>query len=387
MDTIITAIEQSVRRVTDHQSYKEWFETSRERGDLVVINNSFLDRQGRPTSKSRSYLAVHVDGKGRSERLPCVVTSSSRINTDLKRISSTSPELQVYDLSSAVTEELGRLGSVVFVLIGGMPEASESNTPRYRSDEEAESLSTDARGSVGDPLSLLSSDGPPTQLTLPIAGSVADCTLTDKIVAGLGPQILQYREALSTSNEDARAKDEVSTDVFRIAYNFACEVKELVSLIISVNDLKPITLWGTIGEHYCLATEMQSLLNGDTLNKVSLKQYHDSISNARNRTFHNALPFRNEISVSLPEGALGAVTLRLFTEFTGNRKRNSLDYEDRELVELLLGFTRAREERQPFTFWEKNADVMGSMVQVIEQTGSFLRMLAQGRQVSRPDQP
>ena len=50
-------------------------------------------------------------------------------------------------------------------------------------------------------------------------------------------------------------------------------------------------------------------------------------------------------------------------------------YQDKELVDVLLQFTRARDRRASPNFWAKNLDVMDATIDLFVETGNFLRLL------------
>jgi hypothetical protein len=54
--------------------------------------------------------------------------------------------------------------------------------------------------------------------------------------------------------------------------------------------------------------------------------------------------------------AFQAAALHLFREY--KRGGQALEFKDRELVDLLQGFTRAAERPVPLGFWEKDLAVM-----------------------------
>jgi hypothetical protein len=110
----------------------------------------------------------------------------------------------------------------------------------------------------------------------------------------------------------------------------------------------------------------------------SLGNYQRTIADARNSAFHNLFPFRKSLSVPLPEAALGTPELRIFSEHT-KKSENQLTYRDKELVDVLLEFTRARERRVSLSFWEKNLAVMDAAILLFQRTNEFLKALAARR--------
>ena len=148
----------------------------------------------------------------------------------------------------------------------------------------------------------------------------------------------------------------------------------LIRLIVSICDLKPIILWGTIAEHFALSEEFRQLPWTRSHDKPSLKNYEYIISNSRNRTFHNLFPFRKTLKVSLSNSAIQKPELLIFSEF-GQKKNNKLSYHDKELVDILTKFTRAREQRVSDHFWQQNLKVMDAAIELFKKTSTFLKIL------------
>jgi hypothetical protein len=126
---------------------------------------------------------------------------------------------------------------------------------------------------------------------------------------------------------------------------------------VSICDLKPIVLWGTIAEHHALSVAFNQLPWARSKRKASLKNYQQAIADARNSAFHNLFPFRKALRVPLPETAIGAPQLQIFSEHA-KKSSNELTYTDKGLVDILVEFTRVRERSLPVSFWERNGEVM-----------------------------
>ena len=73
-------------------------------------------------------------------------------------------------------------------------------------------------------------------------------------------------------SRDPRAFNEV----LRLPYNFAGDAKTFIELIVSICDLKPVVLWGTIGSHFALSEAFRALPWMRSRNKASLKKYVDT---------------------------------------------------------------------------------------------------------------
>jgi hypothetical protein len=106
-----------------------------------------------------------------------------------------------------------------------------------------------------------------------------------------------------------------------------------------------------------------------------LKGYIDLVGDARNRAFHNVFPFEKALHFELPSGALAGAELRIFSEFGSRAHGNELTFHDKALADVMMDFTRARRRPTPDTFWEKNTEVMSSMIELFSETNSVLKEL------------
>ncbi len=213
---------------------------------------------------------------------------------------------------------------------------------------------------------------------LPASGKTPGFGITDSILAVLREQRNQYATAVAGTSAGRRGAEGAINDVLRIAYNFSSDATGFLRLIVSVCDLKPVVLWGTIAEHFALSMAFHSLPWARSKSKPSLKNYQQTIGDARNSAFHNLFPFRKSLRVLLPEAALGAPELQIFSEHT-KKSENQLIYQDKALVEVLVEFTRARERALPLEFWQRNLDVMNATIALFEQTNAFVKLLAASR--------
>jgi hypothetical protein len=217
------------------------------------------------------------------------------------------------------------------------------------------------------------------QVRIPQPGEEIGMGITDAILAVLREQRNEYARALQPGTTGDTAVAPTPNDVLRIAYNFASDATTFLRLIVSICDLKPIVLWGTIAEHFELAEAFNSLPWSRSTHKPSLKSYQQAIGDARNSAFHNLFPFRKSLRISLPEMALGAPELQIFSEHT-KKSQNQLTYRDRELVDVLIEFTRARERSLSLSFWAKNLKVMDATVNLFQRTNDFVKALSRVRQ-------
>ena len=209
-------------------------------------------------------------------------------------------------------------------------------------------------------------------LVLPSQGTELGRGMTDSIVEVLQEQREQYASVLASST--TQELSEGINEILRIAYNFASDATTYLNLIVSICDLKPIVLWGTIAEHIALSEAFKQLPWSRSRNKPSMKNYTSTISDARNSAFHNLFPFRKSLHLILPQSALQNAELRIFSEH-GKKKDNKLSFQERELIDLLTEFTRARERRVSSWFWQQNLVVMDATIALFSATNSFLKTL------------
>ena len=413
MSEVTNAINHTVRRFLENLLIAPAVEAEQfGPNDLLLINNSFVyrDKRSIKTTKSEKYLAVEVnDQSAISDEI--LVINGLHINSDWKRIpASQRDQLGEQPIADAVFEQLSDLGRLVFILIGEVddtivirqaisssqyselvwdPSASDPInihdgviTVRDTSDEEAiwseieafhQSQGEDAPGSLRDALAVSlekAKDQAVANLILPSPSSVSSLSMIDSITRVLEEQRNEYADALS----DATAHGRVSNDILRIAYNFASDALIFIRLMVSVCDLKPLVLWGTIAEHYEIAESLRNLPWYRHRSKPSLSNYRSTITDARNSAFHNLFPFRKTLQVHLPDAALQDAMLLIFSEH-GKKSNNQLIFQDKELVDLLFEFTRARERRVPLSFWQRNLQVMEKTIDLCDSTGQFLKLL------------
>lgn len=195
-----------------------------------------------------------------------------------------------------------------------------------------------------------------------------------RIVDALSLEREKYFVALQDVNKDPIMAEQAFHEILRIAYNFENEAITLLNLVVSICDLKPVVLWGTIHKHYALSEAFRDLPWFHTKRKPSLKNYKAVIDNMRNNAFHTVFPFHKTLEVAIPRSALKEAKLRFFSEYD-NRKENSLNFQDKELVDVLVEFTRARTRPASSEFWEKNLVVMDALIDLFRETGHFLSIL------------
>jgi hypothetical protein len=145
-------------------------------------------------------------------------------------------------------------------------------------------------------------------------------------------------------------------------------------LIVNVCDLKPIVLWGTINEQYKLSESFKNLPWIRSKRKASLENYKSIIGGSRNSAFHNFFPFKRSIDIIIPDKSLKEIKLRTFSEFT-KKTQNSLKFTDKELIDVLMEFTRTNYHKITPMFWQKNLDVLIATKLLFISTSDFLEFL------------
>jgi hypothetical protein len=408
---IITSIQDDVARLVSQQVFRDWVAAAElVPGDYVLINDSFVYRNV-STNKSGSCLVLKAGENGALDSSPSVVREA-RFNLDFKHLGPKAPKPPLVPLEDGILEELIDLGQILFILIGAVddstvltetvshadfdsiqwdPRATEAVrvegrniTVRETHDEEplAEAIrayyeSTDTElpsgllTALGIALDQLQ-DRAEASLLLPPVGSEIRTGITDSILEVLREQRQQY--AIALEQNSTGEPDNHLNEILRIAYNFASDATTYLTLIVSICDLKPIVLWATIAEHVALSEAFKALPWSRSRNKASLKNYTGTIGDARNSAFHNLFPFRKSLHLDLPESALHNAELTIFSEH-GKKSENRLSFQDRELIDVLIGFTRARDRQVPPRFWQKNLAVMDATIELFSETNRFLKAL------------
>jgi hypothetical protein len=415
-------ISAGVARIVESSAFREWFGKQKKVvvDDLVVINNSFIYRDRVKTNKNKSYLCLNPTDAASVDIQTLAVTEPAELKIDFKLVSHKAGLPSARLLEDVISEELHCLGSLVFLLIGAIDDTQSSEVEIKHSvfsmlkfDPSATELVA-IEGSVkivtnrlDDPELLwegvkaealkvgLIETELPDDLEAPFAQSFSQLqaesfsvvhiptessdasvdSILGKIATNLQSQIDDYDASLNEYEKDP-SKRAAFNDVLRISHNFASDATKLIELIISVCDIKPIVLWCTIAEHYQAADAFRSLPWARTEKKPSLAKYETMISRARNRAFHNLFPFERSLEVDVSGFSLRPRHLRFFPPYAGSRKKiEALDYEDKEIVDVLSEFTRAPETAVSLSFWRRNLNVMKATVDLINATQSALSLL------------
>lgn len=414
---VVDSIRECALRLSSHQGFAKWLgDEQLSTGDMAVVNNSFVFRDVK-TVKSDRFIAFSDLSQTRPE---VHVVKAPRQNLDFKRFSGAGlSQLQVLDFDSTVEEELQRLGFLDFLLIGEVrdtvileepvghqdmdqiiwnPSACAPTvgngivTTGQVHDEEpvwravAASFSNQGlevpdglRDAVGTTLDKLQEKAEAI-VVIPSSPDASDAGISDSILVVIREQRDQYSDALTRLNATTGQDISALNEVLRIAYNFASDATGFLRLIVSICDLKPLVMWGTIAEHYALSEAFRKLPWTRSKNKPTLKNYQRNIGDARNSAFHNLFPFRKTLRVELPTDAIGDASLTIFSEHS-KKSANQLTYRDKELVNVLTEFTRARDRQVPSGFWQRNLDVMDRTIELFEATNRFVKELHRAKSI------
>lgn len=413
-EEIAQAIEGNVEELKNQPNFVDWVvKQPAEKGDIILINNSFVFREDVKTNKSNLFLALKFLEKQKIDKRTYVVKSSKSFNADFKLIKNQkNNEVQLQNVKDVIKTQIQLLGDLVFILIGEIDDSIITEVPIQHGifrklvwnplletiaiidndsvivqdtyDEEKiwitifpdlkksfdEKNLSELRKKLGIGLDKLQ-DKAVARLRIPTVKQINNSCITCTIVDVLKKQRNEYKNAINRYTQAKTPSELAMNDVLRIAYNFASDATTFLRLIVSICDLKPILLWGTVTQHYALSKSFNELTWFRSNNKPSLKNYISIVGDARNSAFHNLFPFRKSLEVSLPTSALRDAQLVIFSEFE-KKKQNELKFQDKELVDVLFEFTRARARQVPIQFWKQNLEVMNKTIDLFEITTQFL---------------
>lgn len=414
MATLKSMINESVEKIKSHPGFIEWCKSQKfAEGDLVAINNSFVFRDVN-TTKADSYVVLR-HGK-ESFQKDIFVANGLNLKNDFVYFSTKHKSLPVIKpLSEAIEDQINGIGQVVFVLIGRIQDnivLEESFTrsgfsaivwnPECKDILQVSGTKIEIKQPYDEPAlwqeftsickkNNIAIDEENTKkdfgivldklqgraeanLVLPTDTQKGAQGITDSIIEALRERKNDYVKALAKCDGKPEKDKDAFNEVLRISYNFSNDVIPLLKLIISICDLKPIILWTAIGEHYALSEAFRVLPWARSRFKPSLKNYIDTVGDARNSVFHNLFPIQKALRFSLPSDAFQDVEMLIFSEYSRNTN-NKLSYQDKALVDLFLEFTRARQRPVSFDFWKKNVDVMSKVIDLFDATNKTLKEL------------
>jgi len=412
-------VESELEQLYELDIFKTWFSAeSIQKGDLLLINNSFVFRDKIKTTKNVKYLTLTMK-EGTLDSAELHVSSGVNINSDFRTLKHNAKNLpSLIPFEEAVHNELAALGKLVLVLIGQIDRSLGFSEPINHSmfnqlclvpsasslvsldrnsivinrivDEEllwrelaklarangviADNLPDNLAKPLIDALENLKKNSY-IALKLPETPTEAGDTLLDSIIAALKGNVEEYQISLKKCGDDLSLDPQEYKNILRIAYNFAGEAITLIRLIVSICDLKPLLFWMTLKEQILLTEAFRSLPWKRMNTKPSLDEYFRTISGARNSAFHHLFPFDRAIEVQLDGVSIAAKRLRLFSEYT-SKSKNLFEYEDQQLIELLTEFTRSEEIYVSPEFWQRNLNVMVTTIDLLSSVYASLNLLA-----------
>ncbi len=413
-DILNKIIIRGVRSLVNTSAFSKWFkEQGANDGDIAVINNSFIYRKPLiKTRKNPQYLCLRVKDKNVVPSSVLVGSLPEGMNSAFKVFSAKSGNLpSVEPLNDALQREINQLGKLVFILIGKLESAPaavsirHSYTKQLRFDSSMKSramlenahdgaraivvnelkdpesawnfIRPQLEQEIGPDLSKIKSafaeafeklrDEARWRLVLPSqSASRTDMTLINRMQESVLEQYRLYKSALEQCVKSDPMADRHLREAMRIAYNFADDAIKVLKLLVSIADLKGVLLWCTIKEQYDIAEAFNNLPWTENHRKPSLKSYRDIISGARNHAFHNLLAFERTIEADLSGVQLNARRLTILPPYSRHKSAVPLDYQDREMVDVLAELTRAPEVPVSLDFWRKNAVVMEAFAKLLK---------------------
>ena len=403
-------VKNQVTLLWKHPSFINWRKNEKlEPEDLIVINNSFLLRNDKTTSKNERYIGLKIKSDQTYEIM--IVKWRTKIKTDFKKISKKSNEsYNLINIEEEINDQFNELGKIVFILVG--KKIQEDVVERKINHKSLKKITWDssidrpfildkANLSIKDPYSneflsslcqFLADNGIDssnnkklsdeieksvkylkkqaiTIIKIPENNDFEDKTLLSRFYESIDSELKIY--------EDIKADiDRNINEILRISYNFLGDGIGLLKLIGSICDLKPLILWGTIYYHFIQNQKLMDIPSLVPGRKVDLKKYDRMIKDARNNSFHKMTDFKRTIQIELPEDAIKSTTLTIFSDFS-DKSANKLTYKDKEIVDLLTDFYRVEEIILPNDFWEKNYEVMKATNNIFKATSKILRILLQ----------
>lgn len=414
--SLIEGIVSQLRQLSIHPQFLA--EVNEERladGDLVVLNNSFIKREKKIflTSKSDKHLVLPVEnGVLNLNEIHITILNENEQNKDFRRVpNKKTEELELLSLEDALADQFQNIGALVFILIGSrtpMAQSVDVQTGEIKrvvfdssqegtviSNEELrvrELFNPELRSEVN---TLLSADGDtPSEGVLdqimvginklrkdvydivkfPSGDKGTEPNILDEFISALDSQIAKYSENIQVIPSPLDYSSVAYNELLRIAYLFCDDALDLYYLILNLCDLKPIVHWGTIFHHYQIKSILARMLNVSTKPQI-LEDYVKKIKDARNRIAHRMAPFLHTLEIELPEASIRSPRLRIFTPFGGAKNDNEFNFEDKEIVDLLMHFKRTNEEAVTLDFLQENMVFMQAVRELFVSTNEFLKLL------------
>ncbi len=386
----------------------------------LLVNSSFLyrDKSVKTTQSSRRLVAC-LGAAGKHVRLESIAVLDNQVLRTHYKLIPKQNAAKLVPLASAISQEIGSIGDLLFILLGTIeglrPQIQGVNSSKVKEirlvpslagntvqrteagvyslrmivpiEELLDSINADleqAGGLIAEDRRVIGSayddllDSATTEVSVP-TGEVRhrNETVLGKIITSLNAQAAQYHEAIAAlrqAADDARALNEV----LRIAYNFSADVLPLISLFVSICDLKPLVFWCTVKEQWALHRAFTALPWAALGRKEKLEEYKSIVSQARSHAFHHVLPFDSTVEVDLSGLDVRAETIRLFVPF-GQKEGRGVHLKDQKLADVLAEFSRAKERQVSQAFWEANEAVMQAACKLAQEVLASLILIHDAR--------
>ncbi|MHB0988566.1 MAG: hypothetical protein ACYC3P_07880 [Bellilinea sp.] len=424
LEKIETVISNNLIAIANTESFKAKLTSQQlQDGDAVLFNNSFILRKPLiRTTKNQQFIMLKIKNNN-IDFSNIYVCIPSDFDDDFKVIKSKqTSSIRYSPIRQAIEAEINSLGQLVFFLIGevietpttvGIPNSLVQELKYDPIAERHELITINNKkilvvNQLTDPEAAWNLFKPDLEKTPNVdinalenafGQSFEKLKLEARLLLNL-PKVSTPRinnsfiTRLRTSINEQKKLYKQSLDkcvigdveynlnlreLMRISYNFADDAIKLFQLLVSIADLKAIILWSTLKSHYDVAESIRNLPWTKSDKKASPSAYVEKVKGARNRAFHNLLMFDRTVEADLSGIQVNAKKLTLFPLY-GKRKTNvTLDYEDREIVEILNELTRADETDVTLDFWEKNYSVIEAFEKLLESTENSLWELINAR--------
>jgi len=197
-------------------------------------------------------------------------------------------------------------------------------------------------------------------LNLPVGSHIDWVSLISEIRRSLEVARKDYQESLAKIDSDPENRKTHLFNIQRIAYSYADDISNLIDCLVSICDLKAVIYWCLVGRFFSFYKNIENLpivIKKEA--KIDFEVYKNSISAARNRSAHKSLNIQKTIKAVVPGGYLGDVTITMFLSHDRSKNYGSkIEFEDREMVEVISELTRTKEQKLPDRFWKENVKVM-----------------------------
>jgi len=388
-------------------------------GDLILINNSFILRKPLiKTKKNSQFLLLKVKGN-KPDTSEVFVSAPSDFDQDFKIISSKQAEkLSILKIEQAIEQEVQNLGQLIFFLIGDIVDCSYSTEIQNHHVSElkfdpnvAKPEVMGADGKTIIVINQLTDPGAAWNIIKPELKIIPNINLdalekmyaqsfekiqnearlimnlpqpasprrSNSFIEQLQNSVIEQRKFYESALEKCTSGQDPNEinlrEIMRISYNFADDAIKLMQLLVSLSDLKAVVFWSTLKSHFDLAESIRNLPWTKSDKKASPDYYVEKIKGARNHAFHNLLLFDRTIEADLSGVQVNAKKLTILPPYSQRKNNVPLDYEDREIVEILSEITRATETVVTLDFWIKNLAVLESFERLLSSTTEALWLL------------